>query len=138
MQLNRLIPAILALCWMAPVVVNAQQSQGTTISAESHSGPEYDAFIAAEGWVFVTRMPKDEVLPNLEGTPSVDGEEVFSAADFDPETFDPRQWAIEYNADPRRPTGFRVGDRGVLQFHSVERCQDLYDRHLIRQANGPH
>lgn len=136
MQLNRLIPAIFALCWMAPQHVNAQQTQGTTLSIESHSGPEFDAFVAAEGWIFVADMPKGVEFPELEGTPSADGNTVFSSADFDPATFDPRDWAIEYSADPSLPTNFKVGDRGALQFHSVQRCQGLYTRHLSRQANG--
>ena len=135
MQVNRLIPAILALCWMAPQHVNAQQTQGTTLSIESHSGPEFDAFVAAEGG-FRGRRPKGVEFPELEGTPSADGATVFSAADFDPTTFDPREWAIEYSADPSLPTNFKVGDRGALQFHSVERCQGLYTRHLSRQAKG--
>jgi hypothetical protein len=134
--MNRLIPAILALCWMAPQDMNAQQTQGTMLPIESHSGPDFDAFVASEGWIFVADMPKGVEFPNLEGTPSADGTTVFSADDFDPTTFDPRLWAIEYSADPALPTNFRVGDRGALQFHSVERCQGLYSRHLTRRAKG--
>ena len=136
MQVNRLIPAILALCWMAPQHVNAQQTQGTTLSIESHSGPEFDAFVAAEGWIFVADMTKGEGFPDLAGTASADGTAELTAADFDPETFDPRQWAIVYNVDPVLPTNFRIGDKGVVQFHSAQRCQDLYARHLARQAKG--
>ena len=135
MKVNRLIPAILALCWLAPLEMNAQETQGTALTIETHSGPEFDAFVAAEGWIFVADMPKGMEFPELEGTPSADGTTVFSAADFDPETFDPRDWAIEYNDDPRMPTNFRVG-KGALQFHSAERCQGLYNRHLVRRAKG--
>lgn len=135
MNVNHLIPAILALCWLAPLEMNAQATQGTALTIEAHSGPEFDAFVAAKGWIFVADMPKGMEFPELEGTPSTDGTTVFSAADFDPESFDPRQWAIEYNDDPRMPTNFRVG-KGVLQFHSAERCQGLYARHLVRQAKG--
>ena len=83
------------------------------MSIESHSGPEFDAFVAAEGWIFVADMPKGVEFPELEGTLSADGTTVFSAADFDPTTFDPRE-AIEYSADPSLPTNFKVGDRGAL------------------------
>ena len=136
MQLNRLIPAVLALFWMAPHVATAQQTQGAAHSVDLYAGPEFDAFVADEGWIFVADMPKGVEFPELEGTPSADGNTVFSSADFDPATFDPRDWSIEYSADPSLPTNFKVGDRGALQFHSVQRCQGLYTRHLSRQAKG--
>ena len=66
----------------------------------------------------------------------VDGAAVFSAADFNPDAFDPRHWAIEYSSDPTLPTNFMVGDKGAIQFHSAERCQGLYTRHLTRTAKG--
>lgn len=136
MQLNRLIPAILALFWMAPHVATAQQTQGAAHSVDLHAGPEFDAFVAEEGWIFVADMTKGEGFPDLAGTASADGTAELTAADFDPETFDPRQWAIVYNVDPVLPTNFRIGDKGVVQFHSAQRCQDLYARHLARQAKG--
>lgn len=134
--MNRLIPAVLVLFWMAPQHMDAQKTQGVTLPMEVHVGPEYDAFVASEGWVFVADMPKGVDFPNLEGTASVDGAAVFSAADFNPDAFDPRHWAIEYSSDPTLPTNFMVGDKGAIQFHSAERCQGLYTRHLTRTAKG--
>ena len=136
MQMNRLIPAVLALCWMVPLHLNAQQIQGTVLPIESYSGPEFDNFVATEGWIFVSDMTKGIDFPDMEGTPSVNGTAVFSAADFSADRFDPRLWAIEFNADPALPTNFRVGDKGVIQFHSAERCQGLYARHLQRKSKG--
>ena len=134
--MNRLIPAVLALCWMVPLHLNAQQMQGTVLPIEAQSGPEYDNFVAAEGWIFLSDMTKGADFPDLDGTLAVDGSAVFSAADFSAEGFDPRKWAIEFNADPTLPTNFRVGDKGVIQFHSAERCQGLYARHLQRESKG--
>ena len=136
MQLNRLIPAVLALFWMAPHVATAQQTQGEVQSVDLYAGPEFDAFVADEGWIFVADMTKGEGFPDLAGTPSTDGTAVLTAADFDPDTFDPRQWSITYTVDPSWPTNFRIGEKGVVQFHSAQRCQDLYARHLARQAKG--
>ena len=75
-------------------------------------------------------------LCRMPNTPSTDGTAVLTAADFDPDTFDPRQWSITYTVDPSLPTNFRIGEKGVVQFHSAQRCQDLYARHLARQAKG--
>lgn len=136
MQLNRLIPAVLALFWMAPQVAIAQQTQGATQSVDLYAGPKFDAFVAKEGWIFVADMTKGEGFPDLDGTASADGTAVLSASEFDPETFDPRQWAIAYTSDFVLPTNYRIGDKGVIQFHSAQRCQDLYARHLARQAKG--
>ena len=58
----------------------------------------------------------------------------FSARDFDPRQFDPRNFVISQNVNPQRPTNFRVGDRGVIQFHSVERCKELYQRQLTLES----
>lgn len=107
----------------------------STSSGKHHSGAEFEDFIAREGWIFIQDQTKGAAFPDLEGVPASNGTgEAFSAATFAPATFDPRDFAIPFGEDLSLPTNFRVGDRGMLQFHSAQRCQDLYDRHLARKA----
>ena len=109
----------------------------STISGKVYSGPEFDEFVAKEAWVFVEDQTKAAGYPDLEGTLSaVEGGAPFSAKDFDPASFDSRNYQIAFQADPTLPTNFNVGNRGVIQFHSAERCQDLFARHLARKNKG--
>jgi hypothetical protein len=141
MKMNRNFCFALLLC----AAFCAEDTQGqeavrpvkSTLTGRSHSGPDFEAFIAKEGWVFSADQTKGQGFPDLEGTPSaVEGGMPFSANAFDPEQFDPRLYLISLGDDPKLPTNFNIGDRGVIQFHSAERCQDLYARHLIRQSKG--
>jgi len=107
----------------------------STITGRTYTGADYDAFVAKEGWIFSADQTKGEGLPDLDGTPSaIEGGAPFSAREFDPATFDPRLYRIERSADPTLPTNYNVGDRGVIQFHSPQRCQDLYARQLARKS----
>lgn len=97
-----------------------------------------DAFEAERGWVFSADLLKAEVLPDLDGCPpSEAGGTAFSAASFDPDTFDPRLYAIPQApvADAMRPLDFRIADRGVIQFHSAARLEVLYARYLANLKN---
>ena len=106
-----------------------------TISGQTYSGAAYDEFVAKQGWVFSADQTKGEGLPDLDGAPSaIEGGAPFSAREFDPATFDPRLYRFERMADPTLPTNYNVGSRGVIQFHSVQRCQDLYARHLAGKS----
>lgn len=140
MQMKHLIPCLWVVCamWASPGALAQEALQVTsTQSGKHHSGPQFEAFVASEGWIFIEDQTKGAAFPDLQGTPSVHtGGQVFNADEFDPETFDPRDFAISYGGDVTLPTNFRVGDRGMLQFHSPQRCQDLYERHLARKAKG--
>jgi len=97
-----------------------------------------DAFEAERGWVFSADLSKAEGLPDLDGCPtSQAGGAAFSAASFDPDTFDPRLYAIPQApaADAMRPLDFRIADRGVIQFHSAARLEVLYARYLANLKN---
>lgn len=109
----------------------------STITGEFYAGPEFEEFAASEGWVFVEDQTKSVGFPNLDGAASaVEGGAAFSAKDFDPSSFDPRNYRITFEADPTLPTNFNVGSRGVIQFHSAQRCQDLYARFLAKKGKG--
>lgn len=140
MQLNRFISCLLVvLAAMLPAHVRAQSSSdevATPSGMASPSDADFEEFVALQGWVFTEGLTKAAGLPDLDGTPSRTGGPSFSAEDFDPESFDPRDYEISFGADVTLPTNFRVGDRGMLQFHSPQRCQDLYERHLVRKAKG--
>lgn len=142
MNMTRFFSAALLACVaLLPAVVLAQTEAKPPVlssaSGRSYSGPEFEAFVAKEGWIFIADQTKGAGLPDLDGTPAaVEGGLPFSAQDFDPATFDPRMYQIGRVADPTLPTDYNIGDRGVLQFHSPQRCQDLYARHLARKAKG--
>ena len=140
MQMKPIIPCLITACalWTSPeVLAQSADKVISTMSGTHYSGAEFDDFVARAGWIFIEDQTKGAAFPDLQGTPSVhSGGQVFNAADFDPDTFDPRDFAISYGGDVTLPTNFRVGDRGMLQFHSPQRCQDLYERHLARKAKG--
>jgi hypothetical protein len=140
MNMTRIIPCLLLLsAALVSVQAQAQKVAATpvksAVSGDQYSGQDFENFTAKEGWVFLNDQSKSAGFPDLNGAPSaIEGGAPFSAADFDPATFDPRDYRIERVADPNLPTNFNVGDRGVIQFHSPKRCQDLYARHLARMA----
>mgnify|MGYP000023305469 CR=1 FL=1 len=139
MQMKPIIPLLLLVAALSPLHLVAQSDSPVTSTASGlhHQGEVFEDFVAQYGWIFIADLSKADGLIDLQGVPAaVDGQPSFSAEEFDPIQFDPRDFAIEMNANPLLPTDFRVGDRGVLQFHSAQRCQDLYERHLARQAKG--
>jgi len=140
-QMNRFIPCLLLLCaGLSEGTLHAQRAETAPVveaRRPQHSGPAFDAFVAREGWIFMEDLSKADGLADLDGTASVmEGVPALKAVDFDAETFDPRNYAIGLKDDPRQPTNFKVGNRGVIQFHSAQRCQELYTRHLARKAKG--
>lgn len=140
-QMNRFIPCLLLLCaGMSEVTLHAQRAETAPVveaRRPQHAGPAFDAFVAREGWIFVEDLSKAQGLPDLDGTASVmEGVPALKAVDFDPATFDPRNYAITLKDNVVQPTNFRLGNRGVIQFHSPQRCQELYTRHLARKAKG--
>ena len=91
----------------------------------------------APGWVFTTDLTKAAGLPDLDGVAStVEGGVPLDASSFDATTFDARLYEIDLVEDPTLPTSFRVGDRGVIQFHSADRCRVLFERHQLNQAKS--
>jgi hypothetical protein len=142
MNMNHLIPCLLLICAAlvsTPMVAQkaVKMPVKSTISGKVYSGPEFDEFVAKEAWVFVEDQTKSAGYPDLDGAMSaVEGGTPLSAKDFDPATFDSRNYQIDFQTDPTLPTNFNVGDRGVIQFHSAERCQDLFARHLARKTKG--
>ena len=142
MNMNHLIPCLLLACAaLVSTPMTAQKAVKapvkSTISGKVYSGPEFDEFVAKEAWVFVADQPKSAGYPDLDGTPSaIEGGMPFNAEDFDPATFDPRNYQITFVADPTLPSNFNVGQRGVIQFHSAQRCQDLFARQLARKTKG--
>ena len=89
------------------------------------------------GWVFTTDLTKAAGLPDLDGVAStVEGGVPLDASSFDATTFDARLYEIDLIEDPTLPTSFRVGDRGVIQFHSADRCRVLFERHQLNQAKS--
>lgn len=106
----------------------------TTLSAQE-APVEYEAFRALQGWTFSADLSKAEGLPDLDGAlATVEGGVPLDASTFDPATFDARLYQIALSEDPAQPTNFRVGNQGVIQFHSVDRCRELYARHRINTA----
>ena len=107
--------------------------------ADAQSAPvDFDEFRALQGWVFSADLTKADGLVDLHGAPATAADGVaFDAGSFDPATFDARDYVIALDADPTMPTQYRIGDRGVLQFHSADRCHVLFDRHLLNLAK-PH
>ena len=100
--------------------------------AQSNPGPmSIDDFSASQGWVFQTDLTKADSLEDLDGCLSVaDDAANFVAADFDPATFNPQDYAIPLGDDASKPSNFRVGNQGVIQFHSTHRLELLYKRYL--------
>ena len=142
MNMNRLLcPVLLVLAFHFPSEMMAQTPVRVAIKSSAsglkHSGPAFEAFVAKQGWVFTADQTKNAGLPDLDGAPStLEGGAPFSAAAFDPTTFDPRHYRFERMADPGLPTNYNIGDRGVIQFHSPQRCQELYTRHLANTSKG--
>ncbi len=142
MNKNQFFPCLLLLCaafismpMVAQKVVKAPVK--STITGQFYAGPEFEEFTANQGWVFVEDQTKSAGFPDLDGAASaVEGGAAFSAKDFDPSSFDPRNYRITFEADPTLPTNYNVGSRGVIQFHSAQRCQDLYARFLAKKGKG--
>ena len=85
---------------------------------------DFEAFRALQGWTFTTDLTKADGLPDLDGVAStVEGGVPLDASTFDATTFDARLYEIAWSEDPRCPPPFGVGDRGVIQFHSADRCR---------------
>lgn len=115
----------------------AQSTFQGTVTSRASEDAGFEAFRASQGWVFVEDLSKAEGLPDLDGVPAVEPTgEAFSAERFDPERFDPREYVILVILDPNKPTNYRVGDRGVIQFHSDQRVRELYRRHLRAQPKS--
>jgi len=142
MNMNRLLcPVLLVLAFLMPAGIHAQTPVRAAVKSSAsslkHAGSAYEDFVAKHGWIFTADQTKNAGLPNLDGAPSaIEGGAAFSAAEFDPATFDPRHYRFERMADPALPTNYNIGDRGVIQFHSPQRCQDLYTRHLANTSKG--
>ena len=142
MNKNHLIPCLLLVCAAfvsAPMVAQkaVKAPVKTTIAGKSYSGPEFEEFVATKAWVFNEDQTKSAGYPDLNGTPSaVEGGVPFSSKDFDPASFDPRNYRITFESDPTLPSNFNIGDRGVIQFHSAQRCQDLYARYLAQKTKN--
>jgi len=140
MNTNRFFFCALLACvtCFAPCVsaqTPVKSAYKSALTGRTYSGEAFEAFTAKEGWVFTADQTKSAGFPNLDGAASaIEGGTPFSAAAFDPATFDPRLYLFERVADPTLPTNYNVGDRGVIQFHSPQRCQDLYARHLAGQS----
>ena len=137
LKMNHLLPIFSLILALAPPVLQAQNTaiQNGEWAEYSAQGSDFEEFVARGCWVFTQGLEKADGLLDLKGTASVTEEGVvFSAESFDPASFDPRDFAIEYNANPQLPSNFRVGDRGVIQFHSTERCVTLFERHLAQKA----
>ena len=135
--MNHLLPLLLLFFALSPMAAEAQNDES---SSREGSGLQlhdaaFEEFVALQGWIFTPDLAKADGLMDLEGAASrQEGGESFSARDFDPRQFDPRNFVISQNVNPQRPTNFRVGDRGVIQFHSVERCKELYQRQLTLES----
>ena len=140
MQMKPIIPCLITACalWTSPeVLAQSADKVISTMSGTHYSGAEFDDFVARAGWIFIEDQTKGGGFPDLDGVPArVEGGAPFRAVDFNPAAFDPRNYVIVYEEDVMLPTNFRVGNRGMLQFHSPQRCQDLYERHLARKAKG--
>lgn len=135
--MNHLLPLLLLFFALSPMAAEAQNDES---SSREGSGLQlhdaaFEEFVALQGWIFTPDLAKADGLMDLEGAaPRQEGGVSFSARDFDPRQFDPRNFVISQNVNPQRPTNFRVGDRGVIQFHSVERCKELYQRQLTLES----
>ena len=106
----------------------------TTVSAQE-APVDFEAFRALQGWTFSADLSKAEGLPDLDGALSTaEGGVPFDASTFDPTSFDARMYQIALSENPARPTNFRVGNQGVIQFHSADRCRELHARHCINTA----
>lgn len=107
-------------------------------AASAQSAPaDFEEFRALQGWVFTADLTKAAGLPDLDGVAStVEGGVPLDASSFDATTFDARLYEIDLAEDPTLPTSFRVGDRGVIQFHSADRCRVLFERHQLNQAKS--
>ena len=107
-------------------------------AASAQTAPaDFEEFRALQGWVFTTDLTKAAGLPGLDGVAStVQGGVPLDASSFDATTFDARLYDIDLAEDPTLPTSFRVGDRGVIQFHSADRCRVLFERHQLNQAKS--
>lgn len=135
--MNRQILVALFALALLPGLSSAQT--GASSSAPDWGGDAaLTAFATQHCWVFSADLTKADGLPDLEGVQSTDGEQTFSSSDFMAEEFDPRDWRIAYSKDPAKPTNMRIGDRGVIQFHSVDRCRVLNERHRIHMAKAQH
>ena len=137
LKMNHLLPIFLLILATAPPALLAQNTviQNSESAEFEVQSADLEEFVSKEGWVFTQGLEKADGLLDLEGTASATGEGVaFSAGSFDPASFDPRDFAIEYNVNPQLPSNFRVGERGVIQFYSAERCVTLFERHLAQKA----
>lgn len=106
----------------------------TTVSAQE-APVDFEAFRALQGWTFSADLSKAEGLPDLDGALSTaEGGVPLDASTFDPTSFDARMYQIALSENPARPTNFRVGNQGVIQFHSADRCRELHARHRINTA----
>lgn len=135
--MNRQILVALFVLALFPGWSSAQSDASSpAVEGDVHAVPV--DFAAQHCWVFSEDLAKADGLPDLEGVQSTDGTRTFSSSDFVPSAFDPRDWRIVYSENPAKPTNLRIGGRGVIQFHSVERCRVLNERHRIQAAKAQH
>lgn len=102
-------------------------------TAEFLNTSERTDFWRENGWSYTA-----EAKPGLEGIQwseltMINGAKAPDAASFDPQTFDPSLYNIQL--DEVRPTNILLGDYGVIQFHSKQRFDVLYDRYVTNKKN---